>query len=68
MDPDDARDWMAEQKSRLMQDKLMHMSEAVKKFTFDGGYLAMGGFGHIRVSMNGIYEMIRQRRRNVIMA
>jgi len=68
MDPDDARDWMSEKKSRELTDKMMSIKEAVKRFTFDGGYLAMGGFGHVRVSMAGIYEMIRQKRRNLIMA
>ncbi len=68
MDPDDARDWMATKKSRQPTDKVMPIAEAVRRFTFDGGYLAMGGFGHVRVSMAGIYEMIRQRRRNLIMA
>ena len=60
MDPDDARAWMSENKSRQLSDKVMPLKEAVNRFTFDGGYLAMGGFGHIRVSMAGIYEMIRQ--------
>ncbi len=68
MDPDDARDWMATKKSRQPTDKMMPLKEAVSKFTFDGGYLAMGGFGHVRVSMAGIYEMIRQGRKNLAIA
>jgi 3-oxoacid CoA-transferase subunit A/glutaconate CoA-transferase subunit A len=68
MDPDDARAWMAEKKSRQLSDKVMTLKEAVNRFTFDGGYLAMGGFGHVRVSMAGIYEMIRQNRRNLVIA
>jgi acyl CoA:acetate/3-ketoacid CoA transferase alpha subunit len=68
MHPDDARQWMAEEKIRAQVDKRMPLAEAVKKFTRDGDYFAMGGFGHIRLSMAGIYEMIRQRRRNLIMA
>jgi 3-oxoacid CoA-transferase subunit A/glutaconate CoA-transferase subunit A len=68
MDPDDAREWMATKKSRMLTDKLMPIKEAVGKFTYDGGYLAMGGFGHVRVSMAGIYEMIRQKRRNLVIA
>jgi 3-oxoacid CoA-transferase subunit A/glutaconate CoA-transferase subunit A len=68
MDPDDARAWMSENKSRQLSDKVMPIKEAINRFTFDGGYLAMGGFGHIRVSMAGIYEMIRQKRRNLIIA
>jgi len=68
MDPDDARAWMAEKKSRQLSDKVMTLKEAINRFTFDGGYLAMGGFGHVRVSMAGIYEMIRQNRRNLVIA
>jgi len=68
MHPDDARKWMREQKTRALVDKTMTIGEAVKKYTDDGGYLAMGGFGHIRVGMAAIYEMIRQGRRNMVMA
>jgi 3-oxoacid CoA-transferase subunit A/glutaconate CoA-transferase subunit A len=34
----------------------------------DGDYLAIGGFGHIRVPMALIYEIIRQGRRNLAVA
>ena len=68
MDPDEARSWMAENKSRGLEDKRMPLSEAVRRFTRDGDYFAMGGFGHIRVSMAAIYEMIRQGRRRMAMA
>ena len=68
MHPDEARKWMRENKSRALIDKLTTMKEAVQHYTRDGDYFAMGGFGHIRLSMEGIYEMIRQRRRNLIMA
>ena len=68
MDPDDARRWMAEMKSRVLEDKRMPLREAVEKFTQDGDYFALGGFGHIRVSMAAIYEMIRQGRENLAMA
>jgi acyl CoA:acetate/3-ketoacid CoA transferase alpha subunit len=68
MDPDEARRWMAEKKSRALEDKRMPLGEAVERFTSDGDYFALGGFGHIRVSMAAIYEMIRQGRRNMAMA
>jgi acyl CoA:acetate/3-ketoacid CoA transferase alpha subunit len=68
MDPDDARRWMAERKSRVLEDKRMPLKEAVERFTRDGDYFALGGFGHIRVSMAAIYEMIRQGRKNLAMA
>jgi acyl CoA:acetate/3-ketoacid CoA transferase alpha subunit len=68
MDPDEARRWMREHKSRVLRDKRMPLREAVQRFTRDGDYFALGGFGHIRVSMAAIYEMIRQGRRNLAMA
>ena len=68
MHPDEARKWMRDNKKRALIDRRMSIGEAVKRFTRDGDYFAMGGFGHIRVSMNAIYEMIRQGRRNLIMA
>ena len=68
LDPDEARRWMAERKSRRLEDKRMPLREAVERFTRDGDYFALGGFGHIRVSMAAIYEMIRQGRRNLGLA
>jgi 3-oxoacid CoA-transferase subunit A/glutaconate CoA-transferase subunit A len=68
MPPDEARRWMRENKERGFVDKRMSLSKAVKKFTQDGDYFAMGGFGHIRFSSAAIYEMIRQRRRNLTIA
>ncbi len=68
MTPDEARHWMRENKTRAKVDRRMSLPEAVKKFTKDNDYFAMGGFGHIRLSMEGIYEMIRQGRHNLIIA
>ncbi|MDH5636381.1 MAG: CoA transferase subunit A, partial [Candidatus Bathyarchaeota archaeon] len=67
-DPDEHRNWILENKSRSLEDKRMGLKEAVDKFVQDDNYIAMGGFGHIRVSMASIYEMIRQRKQNLIMA
>jgi len=68
MSPDDARKWMREKKSRILTDKRISLRDAVGEYTRDGDYFAMGGFGHIRLSMQGIYELIRQNRRNLTMA
>ena len=68
MSPDDARKWMREKKSRILTDKRVSLRDAVGEYTRDGDYFAMGGFGHIRLSMQGIYELIRQNRRNLTMA
>ncbi len=67
-DPDDAREWVLKNKSRELKDKTTSVKAAVSKFVHDGDFIASGGFGHIRVSMAIIYEIIRQRKRNLFMA
>ena len=67
-DPDENRKWILENKPRSLEDKRMNLKDSVTKFVHDGNYIAMGGFGHVRVSMAAIYEIIRQRKRNLIMA
>ena len=67
-DPDEHRRWILENKPRSLKDKQMSLKEAITKFVRDGDYIAMGGFGHIRISMAAIYEMIRQGKRNLVMA
>jgi 3-oxoacid CoA-transferase subunit A/glutaconate CoA-transferase subunit A len=57
-----------ENKTRRPLDKKMPLRQAVQRFIHDGDYFAMGGFGHVRVSMAGIYEMIRQGRRHLTIA
>ncbi len=67
-DPDEARRWVQENKSRELKDKTISVEEAVSRFVHDGDFIASGGFGHTRVSMAIIYELIRQKRRNLTMA
>ncbi|MCL6559506.1 MAG: CoA transferase subunit A, partial [Firmicutes bacterium] len=67
-DPDENRRWILENKSRELVDKQMSIREAVDRFVMDGDFLASGGFGHVRVSMNAIYEIIRQKKKNLVMA
>jgi len=67
-DPDEHRRWVQENKPRELVDKQLSIADAVSRFVKDGDLLAMGGFGHVRVSMAVIYEIIRQRKRNLIMA
>jgi len=67
-DPDEAREWVLKNKSRELKDKTMSAKEAVSRFIHDGAFIASGGFGHVRVSMAIIYEIIRQKKRNLILA
>ena len=67
-DPDEHRLWVRENKPRSMVDKQMSVREAVERFVQDGNLIAVGGFGHVRVPMAIIYEIIRQKRRNLAIA
>ena len=67
-DPDENRAWIRDNKPRGLIDKRMDVKTAVERFVHDGDYMAMGGFGHIRVPMVLIYEIIRQKRRNLVIA
>ena len=67
-DPDENREWIRENKSRDLRDKQMSVEAAVAQFVHDGDFIASGGFGHIRVAMAIVYEIIRQRKRRLIMA
>jgi acyl CoA:acetate/3-ketoacid CoA transferase alpha subunit len=67
-DPDEHRKWVLQNKSRILQDKTTNVKDAVAKFVQNGDYIALGGFGHIRISMATIYEMIRQGKRNLTLA
>ena len=67
-DPDENRQWVRENKPRGMVDKRMSVKEAVSRFVHDGDFIVSGGFGHIRVSMSVIYEIIRQGKENLSMA
>lgn len=67
-DPDDNRRWVRENKQRALVDKRTTVAEAVARYVPDGAFLAVGGFGHVRVPMAIIYEIIRQRRRDLSLA
>ncbi len=67
-DPDETRRWNLENKSRKLEDKRMSAREAVCQFVNSGDFIASGGFGHVRVSMAIVYELIRQQKQGLTMA
>ena len=67
-DPDEHREWIRQNKSRVLKDKVMSVAQAVERFIKDGDLIAMGGFGHVRVSMALVYEIIRQGRTHLAVA
>jgi acyl CoA:acetate/3-ketoacid CoA transferase alpha subunit len=62
--PDEMREYFSK-KSRVLTDKRMTVRDAVTRFVNDGDYLAIGCFGHIRITMAIEYEIIRQKKRNL---
>lgn len=63
-DIDGARQFFAE-KSRVLTNKLMSVSEAVTRFVHDGDYFASGGFGMVRISTAVLHEIVRQRKQHL---
>ena len=53
------------QKSRAMVDKQMSVSQAVEQFIHDGDYIAVGGFGSVRLPTAVLHEIVRRRRKNL---
>ena len=56
------------QKPRGLTDKLMSVRAAVTQFVHDGDYLAIGGFGAVRVPVAVVHEILRQGRQNLAFA
>ncbi|MCJ7572307.1 MAG: hypothetical protein MUO82_10615 [Candidatus Thermoplasmatota archaeon] len=67
-DPDTNRHWVQKNKYRELKDKKMTAREAVSTYIKDESLIAMGGFGHVRVSMPIVYEIIRQKKRKLTIA
>lgn len=63
-DPDHARE-VFRHKSRALTNKLMSVSEAVERFIPDGSYLAVGGFGGMRIPTAILHEIVRKGRKNL---
>lgn len=63
-DPDIAREHFRK-KNREMVSKAMTVKEAVSKFVPDGCYVAIGGFGAVRVPVAAMHEIVRQKRKNL---
>ncbi len=58
---EEIREWNRDNKQRGLVDKMTTPKEAVERFVRDGMYMGIGGFGHIRISMPMVYEIIRKR-------
>jgi glutaconate CoA-transferase subunit A len=52
-------------KIRTLTDKVVTVSEAVRRFVADGDYLAVGGFGADRIPTAVVHEILRQGRQDL---
>ncbi|MDD5448274.1 MAG: CoA transferase subunit A [Actinomycetota bacterium] len=66
-DPDKARAAFRK-KERGLKNKVTSVKEAVDLLIKDGDYLAVGGFGHVRIPSAIIYEIVRQGKKNLGLA
>ncbi|MBN1802395.1 MAG: CoA transferase subunit A [Candidatus Lokiarchaeota archaeon] len=66
--PSEMRKWTKNNKERTLKDKRMNIKEAVRKFVKHGDYVAIGGFGHVRIPMVAIFEIVRQKKRDLCVA
>jgi len=63
-DPDAAREHFRH-KDRSLTNKVMSVKDAVARFIHDGEYIAIGGFGGVRVPVAPLHEILRQGRKNL---
>jgi len=66
-DPDKARAFF-KTKERGLVNKVTTVKDAVRELVRDSDYLAVGGFGHVRIPTAVLYEIIRQKKRDLGMA
>ncbi len=62
---EEIREWNRDHKLRGLVDKMTTARAAVEQYVQDGMYIGIGGFGHIRISMPLIYEIVRQRKKHL---
>jgi len=53
------------QKKKLMTNKLTSVKEAVERYLHNGDYLAIGGFGGVRIPTSLLHEVVRQQKKNL---
>jgi tetratricopeptide (TPR) repeat protein len=63
-DPDENREWVRANKVRGLKDKRMTVADAVGRFVRDGDFIAVGGFGHVRVPITELGRLVALRQAN----
>ncbi len=61
-DPDKMREFFRK-KSKKLENKIMKLSDAVSEFVAENDYMAIGGFGLVRIPTSFLHEVIKQQRK-----
>jgi len=64
IDPDVMRDFFGK-KSKKMVNKVTTVGKVVSEMIHDGDYIAIGGFGSIRIPTAVLHEIVRQGKKNL---
>lgn len=64
IDPDTLRDYFRK-KPKKMVSKVTTVKKAVSKFINDGDYIAVGGFGGVRIPTAVLHEIVRQGKKDL---
>ena len=64
IDPDLMRAFYR-RKGKQLKNKITTVREAVSQFVHDGDYIAVGGFGGVRIPTALLHEILRQGRKNL---
>ncbi|HOP51030.1 MAG TPA: CoA-transferase [Ignavibacteriales bacterium] len=64
VDPEHSREYFRK-KNKKMVPKLSTVTEVVEKYVQDGTYIAVGGFGGVRIPTAILHEIVRQRKKNL---
>jgi len=67
IDPDVMRDFFRK-KSKKMVNKVSTVEKVVSEMIHDGDYIAVGGFGSIRIPTAVLHEILRQKKKNLGLA
>ncbi len=64
VDPDKQREYFRN-KPKKMIPKLSTIKDVVEKYVQDGTYIAIGGFGGVRIPTAILHEIVRQKKKNL---
>ena len=64
IDPDEMRSFFRK-KGKQLKNKVTTVTDAIGEYVHDGDYIAVGGFGGVRIPTALLHEILRQGRKNL---